>query len=547
MDGIRYWKETAGVGHWFFIAFPVVLICLLIWFKGRRDRFLIPSILISLVIINPLFYKKWEELGLYAYWRILWVVPVIPIVACLVPSISERIQKGWIKAIVAVVGVGLIVFGGTFLYNGVGGSFVEAANASKLPDYVVQIADRLLELDEHPKIIAQDPIGVYIRQYTGEIDTLFGRDLYGYMTWRASADGTTIHNEISNPDSNLSIVSQFMLDNGYDYLVLTDVRETTGFKLIDRIGQCSIYKAVGMPKVRKERNDQGQIIAITTLDENGKPANGINDYSTVLYTYDEDGFIVRELHLDVSGKCLGGFERIIDSKSHLIMKRNLDNESKPYLQIGGFYGYTQTFDEKGTLISRTYVDEGGNPIQRTDGYSTVMWSNGENGNQTVRFFDIENSEIEIEGLNLVKDIEFLNDGWSEWMMPTYNEDNISVYLGTVNLGEKQAGDVYCCQLEIEFRNVQGTENRPFRICTQGSVDGSWEIKNVWSTRLMDINAPPNDEIYTFSIASSLDERMSEASNFLLCFRCDYWKSGMFRVRKVKVEKGNSSTEWTPGL
>ena len=478
MDGIRYWKETAGVGHWFFIAFPVVLICLLIWFKGRRDRFLIPSILISLVIINPLFYKKWEELGLYAYWRILWVVPVIPIVACLVPSISERIQKGWIKAIVAVVGVGLIVFGGTFLYNGVGGSFVEAANASKLPDYVVQIADRLLELDEHPKIIAQDPIGVYIRQYTGEIDTLFGRDLYGYMTWRASADGTTIHNEISNPDSNLSIVSQFMLDNGYDYLVLTDVRE---------------------------------------------------------------------LHLDVSGKCLGGFERIIDSKSHLIMKRNLDNESKPYLQIGGFYGYTQTFDEKGTLISRTYVDEGGNPIQRTDGYSTVMWSNGENGNQTVRFFDIENSEIEIEGLNLVKDIEFLNDGWSEWMMPTYNEDNISVYLGTVNLGEKQAGDVYCCQLEIEFRNVQGTENRPFRICTQGSVDGSWEIKNVWSTRLMDINAPPNDEIYTFSIASSLDERMSEASNFLLCFRCDYWKSGMFRVRKVKVEKGNSSTEWTPGL
>lgn len=90
MDGIWYWIETEGIGHWFFIAFPVCFLCLFIWFKGRRVRFLIPSLLISLIIINPWFYKKWDELGLYAYWRILWVVPVIPVVAGLVPSITER-------------------------------------------------------------------------------------------------------------------------------------------------------------------------------------------------------------------------------------------------------------------------------------------------------------------------------------------------------------------------------------------------------------------------------------------------------------------------
>ena len=71
--------------------------------------------------------------------------------------------------------------GGTFLYRGPGGSFVKAANAAKLPDDVVKIVDRLMELEERPRIIAQDPIGVYIRQYTGKIDQLFGRDLYWHI------------------------------------------------------------------------------------------------------------------------------------------------------------------------------------------------------------------------------------------------------------------------------------------------------------------------------------------------------------------------------
>ncbi len=90
MDGIRSWIEAEGSGRWFFVAFPVILLCLFIWFKGCRVRFLIPSLIISIVIINPWFYRAWDKLGLYAYWRILWVVPVIPVVAGLVLSISER-------------------------------------------------------------------------------------------------------------------------------------------------------------------------------------------------------------------------------------------------------------------------------------------------------------------------------------------------------------------------------------------------------------------------------------------------------------------------
>ena len=231
MEGIRYWIGIEGTGHWFFVAFPVILICLFIWFKGRRVRFLVPSLLISLIIINPLFYKKWDELGLYAYWRILWVVPVIPVVAGIVPNITERISQSWIKAVVTAVGVGLVVFGGTFLYNGTGGSFVEATNAAKLPDYVVQIADKLLELDENPRVIAQDPIGVYIRQYTGKIDTLFGRDLSGYIL--PVEEKTRSINEFLN-NGEKKPIAQYMLDDGFDHLIYNgDAGEC--FELVDKI------------------------------------------------------------------------------------------------------------------------------------------------------------------------------------------------------------------------------------------------------------------------------------------------------------------------
>lgn len=300
MEGIRYWIETEGAGHWFFIAFPVALLCLFIWFKGSRVRFLIPSLIISLVIINPLFYKYWDELGLYAYWRILWVVPVIPVVAGLVPSITDKLGKTWIKAVVAAFGVGLIVFGGTFLYNGAGGSFVEAANAAKLPDYVVNIADRLLELDDHPSIIAQDPIGVYIRQYTGDIDTLYGRDISQNYIYKPSDIAWRVNGILGDPENDIQIVSQIMLDEGYDYLVYRgDTGE--GFELVDIVGEYGIYRPVGFPTVLKERNELGQVIKQSFIDHDGVPYNNENGYSTTVTEYDNTGEIALQYYYDKDG------------------------------------------------------------------------------------------------------------------------------------------------------------------------------------------------------------------------------------------------------
>lgn len=577
MEEIRYWIETEGTGHWFFIAFPVILLCLFIWFRERRVRFLVPTLLISIVIVNPWFYKKWDELGLYAYWRILWVVPVIPIVAGLVPSITERIGKTWIKMVVAAVGTGLIVLGGTFLYNGAGGSFVESANAAKLPDYVVELADRLLELSEHPRIIANPSVSVYLRQYNGVIDSLYGRDIYGYILYPQRAP-LVVNSMLNDPEGDLSVVSQMMLDEGYEYLVLTNDREYSNFELVDSVADYGIYKPLGYAKVVEERNDLGQVVERTTIDEYGNPIYGPDGNSTVNYRYNQYNNVVYELRTDIDGNGVinddgvAGFLREYDSDDHavreitigadglpidgkmgyaevrrvfqndnLISEEYYDTEGRPVKNIAGFASFQTEYDTNGNKICRTYYDEESEQADRIDGYSKADWSK-----EDVSFCDIDGNILPLEGINLFTTYLSCGNSWSEWMTPTPGMENCTFYIGTINLGENEAGDVYSCQIEIEFRDVECINGKPFLFLTQGAADEKWGVGNVWDYFVYLTEVPTNG-VYQYVTTKNIDSNIADAVNFNVGFRCDHWKSGSFRVRKVKIEKNNKPSEWSYGV
>lgn len=502
MDGIRYWIETEGTGHWFFVAFPVCLLALFIWFKGRRVTFLIPSLLMSIVIINPWFYKAWEKLGLYAYWRILWIVPVIPVIAALIPCISERIQWSWMKAVVAAVGVGLIVFGGTFLYNGTGGTFVEAANAAKLPDYVVQIADRLLELDDHPRVITQDPVGVYIRQFSGKIMTLYGRDILGSYISTPNDNAKKVNAILNDPHSNKAEVAQLMANEGYDYLIYSGSLDQN-FKHVNNVGNYNIYKTLVSPSKIKERNDMGQITTVSTVNEHGKLINNEISYSTIHVRHDTYNNLIAEWRTNAEG-------RIVEYPTgHAFMEQEWENADE--------------------LKLRRYLDTDRNLTQRMDGYSRVEWIVNSEGVRSIHLYNASGEEISIEGLNLAVFEEGASEEWSDWITPQYDISNSTFTIGKVILGDKTAGDVYSCQIEIEFQGVAATEGRRFLFRTQGAQDGSWEAGNVWNNKIVDITEPVEDGLYRYGASTRITEEMASISSFDVGFRCDNWASGAFRV------------------
>ena len=143
-------------------------------------------------------------------------------------------------------------------------------------------------------------------------------------------------------------------------------------------------------------------------------------------------------------------------------------------------------------------------------------------------------------------IDVGSDNWSEWILPDVNKPNYSVYLGSAILDEKHIGDVYTCQVEIEFLGVTSTQREMFRFCTQGTTDGSWRVGNPWN-RFVWITTAPEDGVYRYTSSCIIDEEMVKAEVFQIGFRCDNWNTGAFRVKDIKIEKGDTASIWTPGL
>ena len=750
------WILAESGGHCFFYAFPVALLLLFFLMRERRARFLIPSVIITIVIVNPWFYRYWDALDLYAYWRVLWIAPVIPVVTAVVPALTERtgamtINRSWISSIIyiAIAGIGIlgIVLGGSFVYNASRGQFARVGiNSSKLPESIIEIADRLLELDEHPRIIAQYPIGVYIRQYTGEIDQLYGRDIDGFI-FRTKNDARNINGQVSDPEGDLNAVATFMANDEYEYLVVDgNGREerlsTAGFELIDTVAGYGIYEAHGTKTQLKERNELGQVVSVTTIDENGKPVNGEDGYATVEWSYDDNGLITREFRTDINGIGVAdgngraGYERVYDDLSHILLERYIDPDGKaiansvgyaeyrreykgsdlisesyydesgmpvnridtgyasirmiydnnhnrlsetyynitdevvnslagyakviraydqkrmisetyfdtqnqPVTIVAGYSSKHRTYDENGNMTSESYFDESGFPvnningyskveyeydddknvileryenangnpvmtgfgysevhrvfndrrqivteeyygtdgkpyaqsagytaivqewdddallsrsylntegqlIKRTDGYAKVVWEQGETCTD-VHFYDVNDLEVEIGNINLVKDVKTNDEGWSDWLMPNYNTINSCHNIGYTNLGPKVEGDMYICTIEIEFKDVTATDGQAFHFWTQGAQDGKWNSGNVWNGNLVNLFEAPDDGMYRYTATVAVSGAMVDVNTFNIGFRCDYWASGMYRVRDVKIEKGETSTEWSPGL
>lgn len=415
MGFIKELTETAFVGNQYYVAYIVSLLLCLMLMNKRRIKFVFPMLIMSVAVLNPWFYDWWVELAGYAYWRIVWIIPILPICAALPVIIAEKIKDDRIKLKIGIIMIAILAGMGKLIYKTPAGRFeVVADNNEKLPQYVIDASDALLKIDEHPRVVASTDISVYMRQYTGEIDTLFGRDIYGHILF-ASDKARKVNNEINSPDGDMTYVAGIMLDDGYDYLVLrgeTDDRRRelsdAGFEIIYGTEDYSIYKVTGTPSVVKDRNELGQVICETIVDKDGNPTEGSGGYAYTYYEYDNDGNVSRLFRTNLNGEGVldnnysAGYERTYDRYGQVLFEKNLGVDGKPALNNKGYveviweynkklwisesfcdengklkktmYGYSRcsrVYDSKGNVIKEAYYDESDNLVSCLNGYASI--------------------------------------------------------------------------------------------------------------------------------------------------------------------------------
>ena len=278
MGFLQEFYENSYSGNYYYYIYLVSLIVLVFLLKGRRSKFVFPSIILSVVIFNPVFYKCWTSLGLYAYWRILWVIPVVPICAALPAVIAERIKSERLKVLCGMICVLFFVPLGPFIYSTDYGHFdVIASNAVKLPSPVPAVAEYLLKQDDDPKIIAVPDISVYIRQYSGLIETMYGRDIYGYI-YEPNENASKVNEAITSDDGDMDFVAELMKNEGYEFLVVQSGTFNkqqhiinSGFGLLDTVEGYDIYSLLDEYWIVTQYGDVqgGQSSFYTVVDPDG--------------------------------------------------------------------------------------------------------------------------------------------------------------------------------------------------------------------------------------------------------------------------------------
>jgi len=321
-------------------------------------------------------------------------------------------------------------------------------------------------------------------------------------------------------------------------------------KYFDREGY-QINSIYGYAEIRREYLDR-RVSKESFFDTAGNAWTLPEGYASRRLEYDKNGNISFEMYTDANDEpviATYGYAEVHRTYegSELITEMYYGRDRLPLLKEGGFYGISQKWED-GRLASRTYLDVEGNPTERTDGYSTVMWQQDAKGVENIQFVDLKGNDVSLENHNLAAGLKTDLDGWSVWMTPRKDVKGSWFNIGNMNIGNKKEGDLYTCQVEIEFRDVSATEGKDeFLFWTQGAQDGKWTSNNVWNNSLIYLKGVPEDGIYQFTSTVTVDESMLDKSWFDIGFRCDYWASGSFRVRNVKVEKGSVATKWSPGV
>lgn len=176
--------------------------------REKRGLFFWVPLGVLLIFFNPavilLIYRQfmWGT-----YWRILWLVPIVPLLAyagtrmiCDCPKRAERL-------LAAAVVVTVILTGGKLIYNK--DNFHQRENFFKIPTAAIDVSRHVIDYAGtwYPTIIAPNELYCYIRQYTSQIRLLYGRDAEGYMGG-VDSELEAVYKEMSKSEPDCALIGK---------------------------------------------------------------------------------------------------------------------------------------------------------------------------------------------------------------------------------------------------------------------------------------------------------------------------------------------------
>lgn len=143
-----------------------------------------------------------------------------------------------------------------------------------------------------------------------------------------------------------------------------------------------------------------------------------------------------------------------------------------------------------------------------------------------------------------------SDSWSNWFTPAADVQNSTTTFSNVVLPtSKSIGDEFTISFDFEWTKFTSSSGKTLNAHFQGSVDNVWTIGNFLTSSLSSLTSDllkSNGTKHFEKTVKISNDSQASATIFQIGFRVDYSDgTGKVRIKNLKVEIGNKSTDWTP--
>ncbi len=228
------WNKHWGDGLILVLLAVCILILLL---RERKNKAAMLLLGYSLILAGLFFFPVSagiirKAIGKQVYWRVLWVVPLVPFIAL---GLSSAVMSGkwkWFRGILAAAATAAVIVTGENAFSVE--NFERLPNPEQVPEVVVSI-DRQIRLrsgGEDVLAAADDYIASYLRVYDPSIKMIYGRIHNGAISHNA----VWIYKYINTwPYTNYKRLRRRAKLEGLDYIIMREPSDE-GKKILARGG-----------------------------------------------------------------------------------------------------------------------------------------------------------------------------------------------------------------------------------------------------------------------------------------------------------------------
>lgn len=217
MDTINIIKEELNMYYGdYIILVMTILACifLVIEDKETKKKFIYPLFVMVFCIICPVLYKfVFKNI---IYWRLFWILPDAILISLAIVKLIKKVKSNLIKLVFFALSVVVIVIIGSNVFTKA--IYTQIKNGYKISQDAVDVCEIILNTDEEPRCIMPKSIYSEIRQYSGDLTLMYGRNVQGYIG-EASILDEYIYKKMKSKSPQYETILAVAKKENYNFIV----------------------------------------------------------------------------------------------------------------------------------------------------------------------------------------------------------------------------------------------------------------------------------------------------------------------------------------